>query len=111
MDYKLPLILEPQPEGGYTVTSPALPELITEGDSVDEALENARDAFAAVCELYHDLGKSLPPDLAVAQGSWRDGVTWRDGETGRDGVKLCFWFFPSAAGGRGLRPPARRRVG
>ena len=28
--YKLPLVLEPQPEGGYTVTCPLLPELITE---------------------------------------------------------------------------------
>jgi antitoxin HicB len=35
--YKLPLVLEPQPEGGYTVTCPVLPELITEGDSVQEA--------------------------------------------------------------------------
>jgi hypothetical protein len=28
--YKIPLMLRAQPEGGYTVTSPALPELITE---------------------------------------------------------------------------------
>jgi hypothetical protein len=27
MYYKVPLLLEPQPEGGYTVTSPLLPEL------------------------------------------------------------------------------------
>jgi len=32
--YKVPLILSPQPEGGYTVTSPVLPELITEGSSL-----------------------------------------------------------------------------
>ena len=60
MDYKVPLVLTPQPEGGYTVTSPLLPELITEGDSIDEALENVADAFAAVVELYDDLGRSLP---------------------------------------------------
>lgn len=59
MDYKVPLVLTPQPEGGYTVTSPLLPELITEGDSIDEALENVADAFAAVVELYDDLGRSL----------------------------------------------------
>ena len=28
MQYKIPLVLTPQPEGGYTVTSPLLPELI-----------------------------------------------------------------------------------
>ena len=52
MEYKIPLLLTPQAEGGYTVTSPMLPELVTEGDSVSEALENVQDAFAAVLELY-----------------------------------------------------------
>ena len=37
MDYKVPLVVTPQPEGGYTVTSPLLPELITEGDSIRDA--------------------------------------------------------------------------
>ncbi len=67
MHYKLPLVFEPQPEGGYTVTSPAIPELVTEGDSVADALENARDALAAVLEIYRDVGKSLPSELAVAE--------------------------------------------
>ena len=60
MEYKIPLLLMPQPEGGYTVTSPLLPELITEGDSLNEALENVKDAFAAVIELYQEMGRSLP---------------------------------------------------
>jgi antitoxin HicB len=60
MLYKIPLILEPQPEGGYTITSPLLPELVTEGDTADEALENVRDALAAVVELYQELGRPLP---------------------------------------------------
>lgn len=51
----MPLILIPQAEGGYTVTSPLLPELVTEGDSVGEALDNVKDALAAVIELYEDL--------------------------------------------------------
>ncbi|MBI1802360.1 MAG: type II toxin-antitoxin system HicB family antitoxin [Chloroflexi bacterium] len=61
--YKLPLVLEAQPEGGYTVTCPLLPELITEGDSVQEAVFNADDALAAVIEAYADLGRALPPVL------------------------------------------------
>lgn len=52
--------MTPQPEGGYTVTSPLLPELITEGDTVADALVNAEDAFAAVVEIYEDRGRSLP---------------------------------------------------
>lgn len=60
MLYKVPLILTPQPEGGFTVTSPLLPELITEGDTVEEALTNVRDALDAVIEIYQDKGRSLP---------------------------------------------------
>ena len=40
-----------QTEGGYTVTSPLLPELVTEGNSVAEALENVKDAFVAVLRI------------------------------------------------------------
>jgi antitoxin HicB len=65
MHYKPPLVSDPQPEGGYTVTSPAIPELLTEGDSVEDALENVRDAFAAVLEIYRDQGRPFPPGLAV----------------------------------------------
>jgi antitoxin HicB len=54
------LVFTPQPEGGYTVTCPVLPELITEGDTIEEAYANIPDAFAAVHELYDDLGRSLP---------------------------------------------------
>ena len=62
---RVPLILDPQPEGGYTVTSPLLPELITEGDTVSEALSNAEDAFAAVIEIYEDRGHPLPASICL----------------------------------------------
>jgi antitoxin HicB len=39
--------LEPAEEGGYVVTSPLDPELITEAESVEEAFEQARDAMKA----------------------------------------------------------------
>ena len=60
---KIPLTLEPQPEGGYTVTSPLLPELITEGDTVAEALANVDDAFEAVVKIYQNRGCPLPPGI------------------------------------------------
>ena len=65
MQYKIPLILEPQPEGGYTVRSPLLPELLTEGSTIEEALDNVRDALAAVVEIYEDLGRPLPADSQI----------------------------------------------
>ena len=66
MEYKIPLVLTPQTEGGYTVTSPLLPELVTEGNSLVEALENVKDAFAAVLELYQESGRSLPENTQNA---------------------------------------------
>src|SRR5437879_2456926 len=57
---KLPLVFSPQPEGGFTVTSPVLPELVTEGGTLDEAYANVPDALAAVLELYAELRMSLP---------------------------------------------------
>jgi antitoxin HicB len=69
MQYKLSLLLSPQPEGGFTVTCPALPELVTEGDTVDEALLNSRDALAAVLELYQELGKPLPEAVIVCDNT------------------------------------------
>lgn len=65
MLYRVPLILEPQPEGGFTVTSPVLPELVTEGDTIDEAYANAQDALAAVVELYEDQGRTLPAEIRL----------------------------------------------
>jgi len=74
MHYKLPLLFEPQPEGGYTVTSPLLPELITEGDTVEDALDNVRDALAAVIEIYRETGRALPPNLLISG----EGAVWAE---------------------------------
>lgn len=61
--YKLPLVLEPQPEGGYTVYCPLLPGLITEADTLDEVIPNATDALEALIDGYLQLGRPLPAIL------------------------------------------------
>lgn len=66
---RIPLVLEPQPEGGYTVTSPVLPELITEGDTISECLVNVEDAFAVVMEIYEDEGRQLPSSICEQASS------------------------------------------
>ena len=65
---KIPLVLEPQKEGGWTVTSPVLPELITEVDDIQQLDEIVRDAMKAVLELYEDTGKEFPAGL-IAEGT------------------------------------------
>ena len=42
LTYTVELI--PQKEGGYTVTAPALPGCISEGDTAEQALKNIREA-------------------------------------------------------------------
>lgn len=58
-DGELVLTLEAAEEGGYVVTSPLDPELITEADSLDEAFQNARDAASALNESRQKLAKQL----------------------------------------------------
>ena len=65
MNYRIPLVFAPQPEGGYTVTSPVLPELVTEGDTLEEAQHNVRDKFEAVVELYEEQGRTLPASITL----------------------------------------------
>ena len=62
--YSVPVEIEEDKEDGvYRATSRVLPELITEGVTVDEALENARDALLAVFEIYEELGRPLPESI------------------------------------------------
>ena len=60
--YRLPLVFTPQPEGGYTVTSPVLPELLTEGDTLEETLANVREAAEGWLEVS---ATRMPLDPAV----------------------------------------------
>ena len=45
---KLKVMLEPSEEGGFTAYIPTLPGCVSEGDTVDEAMVNIREAV----ELY-----------------------------------------------------------
>lgn len=54
------IILEPAQEGGFTVTVPALPAIVTEGDSYEEALAMAKDAIRLYLESLTEAGKSIP---------------------------------------------------
>jgi antitoxin HicB len=59
---KFSVVLEPQQEGGFTVLVPALPEVVSEGDTEEEALANAREAIRAVLEYRRDNGLAIPRD-------------------------------------------------
>jgi predicted RNase H-like HicB family nuclease len=48
---KMMLILEPAIEGGYVVTSPIDPDVLTQAETLEEAFENARDVIALFAEV------------------------------------------------------------
>jgi antitoxin HicB len=61
-NYSFSVILEPQEEGGFTVLVPALPEIVTEGDTEQEALTNAKEAIRAIIAYRRDNGIAIPSD-------------------------------------------------
>jgi antitoxin HicB len=61
------VLLQPEPEGGYTVTCPALPGLVTYGETLEEARAMAADAIRGYIEcLREDGGPIQESDPAPA---------------------------------------------
>ncbi|MBV9259681.1 MAG: type II toxin-antitoxin system HicB family antitoxin [Ktedonobacteraceae bacterium] len=62
-NYRYTIILHPdQEEGGYTVTVPALPGCITQGETVDEAIAMAKDAIRLHIESLIAEGQPVPQE-------------------------------------------------
>ncbi|HTD36058.1 MAG TPA: type II toxin-antitoxin system HicB family antitoxin [Candidatus Limnocylindrales bacterium] len=61
------VVLEPEPEGGYSAHIPAFRGAHTQGETVEEALANARDVIVGYVEILTERGEPLPPsDLAAS---------------------------------------------
>jgi len=56
---EIELVFAPQEEGGYHVYAPDLPGLHTQGNTLDEATANAREALALYVEGLREAGLSL----------------------------------------------------
>lgn len=54
------VVFEPQPEGGFTVYSPDLPGMVTEGETMEEATANAEEAITLYVESMRERGKRVP---------------------------------------------------
>lgn len=55
------VVLEPDEISGYTAIVPSLPGVVTQGETLEEALANARDAIELCLADLADLGEPLPP--------------------------------------------------
>ena len=51
----------PEPEGGFTVTCPKLPPVVTYGETLEEAQANAREAIELCLEVMREDGQPIPP--------------------------------------------------
>jgi antitoxin HicB len=54
------VVLTPQPEGGFTVSVPELPDVITDGETREQALEMAKQAIEGYLDAMRDHGWEIP---------------------------------------------------
>ena len=63
MDHKIDtyrILLNPEPEGGYTVTVPALSGCVTYGETIDEAISMAKEAIELYIESLIEHNETVP---------------------------------------------------
>jgi antitoxin HicB len=67
-EYRFTILLHPEPEdGGYSVTVPALPGCYTQGETIGEAVERAREAIALHIEGLLADGEAVPEEAEPTQ--------------------------------------------
>ena len=72
--YDFTVLFEPAEEGGYVVTCPALPGLVTEGESLAEARAMAADAIRTYLESLAKDGLSVPEDKPLVLEPVKESV-------------------------------------
>ena len=65
MRFAYPFDMELQPEGGFTMTFPDVPEAITQGGTAGEAHARAEDALVTALSFYTDDARPLPVPSAA----------------------------------------------
>jgi antitoxin HicB len=68
-------VFEPAEDGGYVVTFPAVPNLATQGETLEEARAMAVDCLQGYLEWRMEDGLPLPESEANVQGTIREPVT------------------------------------
>ena len=64
-ELKFTVLIEKNENEGYTVTVPSLPGCVTQGDTWDETIANAKEAIAGHIEALKTLGKQIPIEVPV----------------------------------------------
>jgi antitoxin HicB len=62
------IVLDPDVEdGGYTVTVPFLPGCITQGETLEQCIERAREAIAGHIAALQETGQPVPEEVVRPQ--------------------------------------------
>jgi antitoxin HicB len=56
------ILLTPEEEGGFSVSVPALPGCFTQGETIEEAIEMAKEAISLYVESLEEDGEPVPDD-------------------------------------------------
>jgi len=59
---KFTVVLQPEVDGGYSVVCPAIPGCVSQGDTLDEALANIREAILLCLEVRNEEGQPAPAE-------------------------------------------------
>ncbi|MGC9972961.1 MAG: type II toxin-antitoxin system HicB family antitoxin [Bryobacteraceae bacterium] len=73
--YSYSVFYDAAPEGGYVVSLPALPGCHTQGENLDEAEHNIREAIAAYIESLAAHGDAIPEEARSFHGIVRIPVS------------------------------------
>ena len=73
-EYTYTAVFEPAEEGGYVVTFPAVPNLATQGETLEEARAMAKDCLQGYLEWRMEDGLSLPEGESDVPGIIREPV-------------------------------------
>ena len=65
--YQYTAVFDPDGKGGYTVTVPALPGLVTEGDTFEDAKAMVEEAIVGTSNRAANTGRPFP---------WRTAPWW-----------------------------------
>jgi len=65
---RYPANLAPQKEGGYTVTFPDIPEAITQGEDVEDALQHGYDVLLSAIDYYFEEKLPVPLPSRIRRG-------------------------------------------
>ena len=91
-------ILPPEEGGGYLIEFPELPGCISDGDTIDEAIANGRDAILCWIETAKQHGDEIPQpkQSLLTSEHLEEGIKREENPSGIDHGKVIRQYEPFA---------------